>query len=99
MATSSSAGSPGSIPHKEVIHGLHLDLQWADVVLDASRTTPKSEGGFAQVSRVFWNGVAFALKQPKVKIVLTKRDLRDFMAEVQVAGLHWRALTALIRAG
>jgi hypothetical protein len=35
---------------------------------------------------VFWNGAAFALKQPKVKIVLTKRDLRDFMAEVQVQG-------------
>ena len=36
--------------------------------------------------RVFWNGAAFALKQPKVKIVLTKRDLRDFMVEVQVQG-------------
>jgi serine/threonine-protein kinase len=84
MATSSSSSSAGSIPHKEVIRGLRLDLQWADVVLDAS--TPKSEGGFAQVSRVFWNGAAFALKQPKVKIVLTKRDLRDFMAEVQVQG-------------
>ena len=64
--------------------GLRMDLQWADVVPDAS--TPKSEGGFALVSRVFWNGSAFALKQPKVKIVLRKSDMRDFMAEVKVQG-------------
>ena len=76
--------SSGSLPHKKMPRGLRLDLQWSDVTPDAS--TPKSEGGFAQVTRVFWNGAAFALKQPKVKIVLTKRDLRDFMAEVQVQG-------------
>jgi serine/threonine protein kinase len=35
---------------------------------------------------VFWNGCAFALKQPKAKIILTKRDLRNFVAEVQVQG-------------
>jgi serine/threonine protein kinase len=75
---------PGSLPHKKMPRGLRLDLQWSEVTPDAS--TPKSEGGFALVSRVFWNGSAFALKQPKVKITLTKRDLRDFMAEVQVQG-------------
>ena len=83
-SVSPSSAATASIPHKEVVRGLRLDLQWADVSLDAC--TPKSEGGFAQVSRVFWNGATFALKQPKVKIVLTKRDLRDFMAEVQVQG-------------
>jgi serine/threonine protein kinase len=64
--------------------GLRLDLQWADVTVDAC--TPKCEGGYGYVSRVFVNGCAFALKQPKVKIALTKRDLRNFVAEVQVQG-------------
>ncbi len=76
--------APGSLPHKKMPRGLRLDLQWSDVTPDAS--TPISQGGFAVVSRVFWNGSAFALKQPKVKITLTKRDLREFMAEVQVQG-------------
>ena len=65
---------PSSIA-KKMPRGLRLDLQWTDVVPDAS--TPKSEGGFALVTRVYWNGTAFALKQPKAKITLTKRDLRD----------------------
>lgn len=84
MTASASTSSIGSPAFKEMPRGLRLDLQWCDVVLDAS--VPKSEGGFAEVSRVFWNGAAFALKQPKVKIVLTKRDVRDFVAEVQVQG-------------
>ena len=84
MAAPVFTHSSGSLSHKKMPRGLRLDLQWSDVTPDAS--TPKSEGGFAQVTRVFWNGAAFALKQPKVKIVLTKRDLRDFMVEVQVQG-------------
>jgi serine/threonine protein kinase len=84
MAAPVFTHSSGSLPHKKMPRGLRLDLQWSDVTPDAS--TPKSEGGFALVTRVYWNGTAFALKQPKAKITLTKRDLRDFMAEVQVQG-------------
>jgi serine/threonine protein kinase len=76
--------APVPLLPKKMPRGLRLDLSWSDVIPDAS--TPKSEGGFAQVSRVFWNGCAFALKQPKVKVTLTKRDVREFMAEVQVQG-------------
>ena len=82
---SSAAPSSSTLPpHRQMPSGLRLDVQWADITVDA--TTPKCKGGFAQVLRVFWNGVAYALKQPKAKISLTKRDLRDFMAEVQVQG-------------
>ena len=82
---SSAAPSSSALPpHREMPSGLRLDVQWADITVDAA--TPKCEGGFAQVLRVFWNGVAYALKQPKAKISLTKRDLRDFTAEVQVQG-------------
>ena len=84
MAAPDAVVPTGSSIAKKMPRGLRLDLQWPDVILDAS--TPKSEGGFARVTRVYWNGTAFALKQPKAKITLTKRDLRDFMAEVQVQG-------------
>jgi serine/threonine protein kinase len=84
MAAPALTVSTAAVLHKGMPRGLRLDLQWADVTVDSS--TPKCEGGYGQVSRVFWCGCAFALKQPKMKIVLTKRDLRNFVAEVQVQG-------------
>ncbi len=68
----------------EMPRGLRTDLQWTDVVPDKS--TPQNEGGCALVNRVFWNGNAYALKQPKAKIDLTKRDIDSFMKEAQVQG-------------
>jgi len=84
MAAPALTVSTAALLHKGMPLGLRLDLQWADVTVDAC--TPKCEGGYGYVSRVFVNGCAFALKQPKVKIALTKRDLRNFVAEVQVQG-------------